>query len=85
LRKRLQSGETSAHGVLIHFRDNRNDAPIGGARVRWLLMSLPGINGAFADYILDTLGIEHTRRIRGLGRNQLAALIAEFAPDKRRG
>jgi ribosomal protein S13 len=50
-----------------------------------LLMSLPGINGAFADYILDTLGIEHTRRIRGLGRNQLAALIAEFAPDKRRG
>ena len=49
-------------------------------RVSALLESLPGVGRVRAAAIIDELGISPTRRVRGLGANQAAALIARFDP-----
>ena len=48
-------------------------------KVSVLLTSLPGVGKIRAQQIMDRLGIAPTRRVRGLGANQKAALEQEFA------
>ncbi|HXF01893.1 MAG TPA: integration host factor, actinobacterial type [Arthrobacter sp.] len=48
---------------------------IGRLRVAELLESLPGIGEVRAAAIMETVGIAHSRRLRGLGIHQRRALI----------
>ena len=54
---------------------------IGKMKVSALLESLPGVGKVRAKQIMDRLGIAETRRVRGLGANQLNALQQEFGGD----
>ncbi len=51
---------------------------IGKMKVSALLESLPGVGRVRARQIMDEIGISESRRVRGLGANQAAALIARF-------
>ena len=43
-----------------------------------MLESLPGVGKVRARQIMEQLGISESRRVRGLGAKQLAALEREF-------
>ncbi len=49
-------------------------------RVVDLLQSMPGLGKVRARQIMERLGIAESRRVRGLGAKQVAALEREFAP-----
>lgn len=54
---------------------------IGKMKVIDLLQSLPGLGKVRATQTMERLGIAESRRVRGLGVNQIAALAREFGPD----
>jgi hypothetical protein len=54
---------------------------IGKMRVSALLESMPGVGKVRARRIMERLQIAETRRVRGLGINQVAALEREFGVD----
>src|SRR5580704_8891884 len=56
----------------------QSDDIIGKMRMSALLESPPGGDPTRARQIMERLGIWETRRIRGLGANQRAALTREF-------
>jgi ribosomal protein S13 len=47
-------------------------------KVSALLESLPGVGKVRAKQLMERLGIADSRRVRGLGTNQRAALEREF-------
>ena len=47
-------------------------------RVSELLQSMPGIGKVRARQVMEKLKISETRRVRGLGAKQVAALVDEF-------
>jgi len=47
-------------------------------RVVDLLKSMPGVGKVKAEEIMERVGIAGNRRLRGLGANQIKALIGEF-------
>ena len=47
-------------------------------KVSAVLESLPGVGKVRARKIMESLEISESRRVRGLGTNQLAALEREF-------
>lgn len=51
---------------------------IGRLRVLALLESLPGVGKVTAREIMAEIGIAESRRVRGLGPNQTAELVARF-------
>jgi ribosomal protein S13 len=46
-----------------------------------LLQSMPGVGKVRAQALMERIGIAGTRRVRGLGANQIAALEREFADN----
>ena len=56
----------------------RTDDIVGKMRVTALLESMPGVGKVRARQIMARLGISESRRVRGLGANQVAALEREF-------
>ena len=58
------------------FRDYRADYDY--RRVSALLESMPGVGRVRARQIMEEIGISESRRVRGLGQNQIAALLARF-------
>ena len=54
------------------------DEAIAKMRVNELLESLPGIGKIKARAIMAEVGIAESRRVRGLGVHQLAALVERF-------
>ncbi len=48
-------------------------------RVIDLLQSMPGLGKVRARQVMERLGIAESRRVRGLGSKQVAALEREFA------
>ncbi len=55
-----------------------HEEAIAKMKVLALLESLPGIGPVRAGQVMDDLGIARSRRIRGLGTHQVAALVARF-------
>ena len=53
--------------------------PGGGMRVSALLRALPGVGPVRAAEVMERIGIDGARRVRGLGACQRAALESEFA------
>ncbi len=72
---RVKSGEMSLGEVLALVQV---DEAIAKLKVTALLQSMPGIGEVKAELLLDRLGLAPSRRLRGLGPNQIAALRREF-------
>jgi transposase len=76
LKAKLKNSSTSLAEVLDA---GQADDVIGKMKVSALLESMPGVGKVRAQRIMDRLGISPTRRVRGLGANQRAALEREFS------
>ncbi len=79
LRNRLKHSGASVESVLVEGRDND---VIGKMKVSALLESLPGVGKVRARQIMERLGISESRRVRGLGTKQQAALTREFGAGR---
>jgi hypothetical protein len=76
VKNRLKHSGASIFEVLEQGRTNE---VIGKMRVVDLLQSMPGLGKVRAKQMMERLAISESRRVRGLGSNQLAALREEFA------
>ena len=76
VKNRLKNSGASIIDVVTEGR--ANDV-IGKMRVVDLLQSMPGLGKVRARQVMERLGIAESRRVRGLGTKQIAALKEEFA------
>lgn len=76
VKNRLKHSGASITEVL---RDGEKNEVIGKMRVLDLLQSMPGLGKVRARQVMERLGIAESRRVRGLGSKQVAALEREFA------
>ncbi|MHB1615274.1 MAG: integration host factor, actinobacterial type [Actinomycetes bacterium] len=75
IKNRLKHSGASLSEVLAQGQSS--DA-VGKMKVSAVLESMPGIGKIRAREIMTRLGIAETRRVRGLGANQVVALRREF-------
>ena len=75
IKNRLKHSGASLSEVVAEGRKNE---VVGKMKVSALLESLPGVGKVRAKQIMERLSISETRRVRGLGANQIAALEKEF-------
>jgi hypothetical protein len=78
VKNRLKRGATTLSEVI---KEGSSDDVIGKMKVSALLESLPGVGKVRAKQIMERLGIAESRRVRGLGAKQRAALEQEFSSD----
>jgi hypothetical protein len=78
VKDRLKRGTVTLPEVITEARDN---AVLAKMKVRALLEAMPGVGKVRAAQIMERIGIAESRRVRGLGPNQRAALEEEFAPE----
>jgi transposase len=76
IKSRLKHAGGSLHDVL---RTGQSSDVVGKMKVHDLLQSMPGVGKVRAQQLMQRIGIASTRRVRGLGANQIAALKREFA------
>lgn len=77
VKNRLKNSGGSLVDVL---HEGRANDVVGKMRVIDLLCSVPGVGKVRARQLMERLGIAESRRVRGLGTKQVAALEREFAP-----
>jgi ERCC4-type nuclease len=70
--------KTSGGSIREVIEDRRGNEAVAKMRVLALVESMPGIGRVKAERIMDELGIARSRRVRGLGQHQVAALVARF-------
>ena len=70
--------KNSGGSILDVLHEGRTNEVIGKMRVSALLESLPGVGRVRARQIMEEVGISESRRVRGLGSNQIASLEREF-------
>jgi len=75
VKNRLKHSGASLAEVLREGKDNE---VIGKMKVLDLLQSMPGLGKVRARQTMERIGISESRRVRGLGANQIAALEREF-------
>lgn len=75
VKQRLRQATTSLEEVLAQAKV---DDAIAKLRVIDVLQSIKGIGQVRAKAIMDKLDIADSRRLRGLGSKQIAALLEEF-------
>lgn len=75
VKNRLKHSGASLSEVL---KEGQGNDVIGRMKVSAVLESLPGVGKVRARRIMESLEISESRRVRGLGTNQLAALEREF-------
>ncbi|TIC80419.1 30S ribosomal protein S13 [Nocardioides sp. GY 10113] len=78
VKNRLKNSGASISEVLAQGQTNE---VIGKMKVADLLQSVPGLGKVKARQMMEKLGIAESRRVRGLGVKQIAALEREFAGD----
>ncbi len=71
LREQLKKGEVTLEEIL----KSSGDEVIGKMRVIYLIQSLPQIGKVTSRRIMDEIGINENRRIQGLGKRQIDALL----------
>ncbi len=77
VKNRLKNSGASIVEVL---REGRHNEVIAKMRVVELLQSMPGLGKVRARQLMKRLNIAESRRVRGLGIKQVAALEHEFGP-----
>jgi ribosomal protein S13 len=75
VKNRLKHSGASLAEVLQESKDNE---VIGKMKVLDLLQSMPGLGKVRARQMMERIGISESRRVRGLGANQIASLEREF-------
>lgn len=75
LKERLKKSGATLGSVL---EQADTDDVVGKMKVSAVLESLPGVGRVRAQRIMEKLEISPSRRVRGLGAKQRAALVAEF-------
>ena len=75
VRDQLKSGELSVKDVLAQ----KDDPVVGRMRVSTLIETLPGYGKAKSEKIMSELQIAESRRLRGLGARQEAALLERLS------
>jgi hypothetical protein len=76
LKDRLKMGSVTLAEVL---EVAAGDEIIGKTKVLAVLESLPGVGKVKARRLMEDIGIAESRRLRGLGDQQRASLLAAFA------
>lgn len=76
VKNRLKASALTIKDVLAQGQSNE---VIGKMRVVDLLQAMPGLGKVRATQLMERLGIAESRRVRGLGAKQVAALEKEFA------
>ena len=78
MKNRLKHSGASLIEVLKEgSREGGNDI-VGKMKVSSVLESLPGVGKVRARKIMEEIGISESRRVRGLGAQQMASLEREF-------
>jgi ribosomal protein S13 len=78
VKNRLKHSGASLIEVLKEgSREGGNDI-VGKMKVSSVLESLPGVGKVRARKIMEEIGISESRRVRGLGAQQMASLEREF-------
>jgi hypothetical protein len=75
IRNRLKHSGEPLEKVL---EEGQHDDVVGKMKVSALLESMPGVGKVRARQIMERIGISESRRVRGLGVKQRAALAQEF-------
>jgi hypothetical protein len=75
VKNRLKNSGASLQEVV---RDGQQNQVIGKMKVLDLLQAMPGLGKVRARNLMERIGISESRRVRGLGANQIAALEREF-------
>jgi hypothetical protein len=75
LKEKLKHSGASISDVLTSGED---DDVVGKMKVLAVLEAMPGVGKIRAQRIMEKLGIAPSRRVRGLGAHQRAALEREF-------
>lgn len=60
------------------INEGKSNNVIGKMRVSALLESMPGVGRVKAKALMADIGISESRRVRGLGQNQISALLVRF-------
>ncbi len=68
----------SGGSIMEVLRQGQENEVIGKMRVVDLLQAMPGLGKVRARQLMERLNISQSRRVRGLGTNQIAALEREF-------
>ncbi|MDP9219681.1 MAG: 30S ribosomal protein S13 [Actinomycetota bacterium] len=76
VKNRLKYSQGSLSDVI---KDGQDNAVVGKMKVSALLEAMPGVGKVRARQIMEEIGISESRRVRGLGNNQIAALLQRFA------
>ncbi len=76
VKNRLKRSGASIGEVIAQ---GQTDDIIGKMKVSALLESMPGVGKVRARRVMEEIGISESRRVRGLGSNQIAALIERFS------
>jgi hypothetical protein len=71
---KVRSGDVTLAAVIAD-----PDSPLQRARVRQLVLAVPGFGPVKAGALFEELRIDPSRRLRGLGSRQREALAAHFA------
>lgn len=75
VKNRLKNAQGSLKDVID---GGKSDDVIGKMKVSALLESMPGVGRVRARQIMEEIGISESRRVRGLGANQVAQLLERF-------
>ncbi len=78
LKERLKMGSLTLAELLAQ---SEGDDVIGKTKALTIIESLPGVGKIKARRAMAEIGIAETRRVRGLGDQQRAALLAAFPAD----
>jgi predicted RNA-binding protein with PUA domain len=73
VKQRLKNGNMSLTDVLAS-----EDEIVRNTKIMVVLESLPGVGKVRARKIMEKHDIASTRKVKGLGKNQRTALLAEF-------
>ena len=76
LREKLKNNELSLQEAFNKISENE---AVGKMNVIALLESMPGVGKIRAENLMQKIGIANSRRLRGLGPNQISALLEEFS------
>lgn len=76
VKQALRTGERTLAEVL---EEAEQDDVVAHTKVIDVLKSMPRVGTVRASKVMERLDIAANRRLRGLGRHQTAALIAEFS------
>jgi transposase len=75
VKNRLKHSGASLGEVI---KEGQVNETVGKMKVSALLEAMPGVGKVRAKQIMERVGISESRRVRGLGSNQIEALKREF-------